>query len=80
MWQSLAAELRQANDISRIKELVILLEEAIFNRQQELAVNAEKLGTDHIKREEQEMREVLELMLEIKIKKLGFPDPWAKAA
>ena len=74
VWESLADELRETHDIERMRELVILLEEAIFNRQQELALNAQKVAKPEIEEEEQALRGVLELMLETKIKKLGFPD------
>ena len=62
------------------QEFVFRFTDSMEPARLQLAVNAEKLEKDHIEREEQEMREVLELMFEIKIKKLGFPDPWAKAA
>lgn len=70
-WKRLADELRRTNDTNRMKELVMLLEEAIFNRQQELALSGEK---NNVQQEERDMRKALDLMLEIKTKKLGFPD------
>jgi hypothetical protein len=73
-WESLAAELRKTQDIQRSRELVMLLEEAIFNRQQELALNAGKIARRDVEEEEQALRGVLELMLETKVKKLGFPE------
>jgi hypothetical protein len=73
-WKSLAAELRKTQDIQRSRELVMLLEEAIFNRQQELALNAGETARRDIEEEEQALRGVLELMLETKVKKLGFPE------
>jgi hypothetical protein len=73
-WRSLADELRSANDIGRIRELVMQLEEAIFNRQQELALNADKINKSEIEHEEQGLRKALDLMLEVKTKKLGFPE------
>jgi hypothetical protein len=72
--ESLADELRKTQDVRRMQELVMLLEEAIFNRQQDLVLNAENIEKHKIKDEEQAMRQVLELMLEVKVKKLGFPD------
>ena len=57
-----------------MRELVMLLEEAIFNRQQELALNAQKIDQREVNDEEQALRKVLDLMLETKVKKLGFPD------
>jgi len=50
------------------------LEEAIFNRQQELALNADKINKSEIEHEEQGLRKALDLMLEVKTKKLGFPE------
>ena len=52
----------------------MLLEEAIFNRQQELAFNAGKIARGDVEEEEQALRGVLDLMLETKVKKLGFPE------
>ena len=72
-WESLADELRKTIDKPRTRELVILLEKAIFNRQQELTLNAEKIGEDKLEKEEQSMKRALELLLEVKVKKLGFP-------
>lgn len=72
-WESLADELRSTQDIQRIKELVMALEETIFNRQQELALHADKIDHREIEDEEQGLKEVLDLMLETKVKKLGFP-------
>ena len=48
------------------------LEEAIFNRQQELALQAEEIVHREIE-EEEALKEVLDLMLDIKVTKLGFP-------
>ena len=73
-WESLAAELRKTQDIQRSRELVMLLEEAIFNRQQELALKADNIARRDIEEEEQALRGVLELMLDTKVKKLGFPE------
>ena len=73
-WEALAAELRKTQDIERSRELVMLLEEAIFNRQQELDMNAGKIARPGVEEEEQALRGVLELMLETKVKNLGFPD------
>jgi hypothetical protein len=42
-WQSLADELRRTQDVDRMRELVMLLEEAVFDRQQELALDADKI-------------------------------------
>ena len=72
-WESLADELRRTQDVPRIKELVMLLEEATFNRQQELALNADRIDKREIEEEEQGLKRVLDLMLEIKMDKLGFP-------
>lgn len=72
-WESLADELRRTQDVPRIKELVMLLEEATFNRQQELALNADRIDNREIEEEEQALKRVLDLMLEMKINKLGFP-------
>ena len=52
----------------------MLLEEAIFNRQQELALNADKIDKGNLEDEEQALRRALDLMLEMKVKKLGFPE------
>ena len=52
----------------------MLLESAIFNRQQELALNADKLDKRKMQQEELRLRDASELMLETKVKKLGFPD------
>jgi hypothetical protein len=73
-WESLADELRTTDDTQRIRELVMLLEEAIFNRQQELALNADSIEKPKIEQEEQGLRKALDLMLELKTKRLGFPD------
>lgn len=51
----------------------MLLEEAIFNRQQELALNAVGIDRGELEQEEQRLRKALDLMLELKTKKLGFP-------
>ena len=72
VWESLADELLKTQDIQRMRELVMLMEEAIFNRQQELALNADKLAKPEIEEEEQTLKGVLELMLATKAKKLGF--------
>ena len=56
-----------------MKELVMLLEEAIFNRQRELTLNGNKIDRCEVSDEEQALQNVLDLMLEIKVKKLGFP-------
>ena len=72
-WDSLVDELRATSDVSRTKELIVLLEKAIFNRQQELALNEEKIDQQNIDREERRLKEVLDLMLEVKAKRLGFP-------
>lgn len=72
-WESLADELRSTQDIQRIKELVMALEETIFNRQQELVLHADKIDRREIEDEERGLKEVLDLMLEVKVKKLGFP-------
>jgi hypothetical protein len=42
-WQSLADELRRTQDVDRMRELVMLLEEAVFDRQQEPALDADKI-------------------------------------
>ena len=73
-WELLALELRRTSDIQRIRELVMALEEAIFNRQQELTLNADKIDKRKIEDEEHALKKVLDLMLETKVKKLGFPD------
>ena len=73
VW-ALADELRKTQDIQRMREIVMLLEEAIFNRQQELVLNADKIAKPKIEEEERGLRGVLELMLETKTKKLGFPE------
>ena len=72
-WEKLADELRKTQDVQRTKELVMLLEEAIFDRQQELVLNADKIDKRELNDEELALREVLDLMLEVKIRKLGFP-------
>ena len=72
-WSSLLDELRTTTDVSRTKELILLLEKAIFDRQQELALNAENIDQRNIDREERRLKEVLDLMLEVKAKRLGFP-------
>jgi len=71
-WETLADELRNTDNVARMRELVMLLEEAIFNRQQELALN-DKIDKREVNDEEQALRTVLDLMLETKVKKLGFP-------
>ena len=73
-WETLVDQLRQTKDTEKMRELVILLEEAIFNRQQELAVNAGKLDERETEQEEEGLKRALELMLEVKTKKLGFPE------
>jgi hypothetical protein len=72
-WKTLADELRKTSDAQRASELVMLLEEAIFNRHQELTLNAGKIGEGEIEDEERALKSALDLMLEIKVKKLGFP-------
>ena len=73
-WEALADQLRQTEDIDKARELVMRLEEAIFNRQQELVFNAGKIDKREIEQEERRLRKALELMLEVKTKKLGFPE------
>ena len=73
-WESLVEQLRKTDDLQRIKELVIHLEEAVFNRQQKLVLNAAKLDKCDIQEEEQRLKQALDLMLEMKVKKLGFPE------
>lgn len=72
-WESLVDQLLQTDDTDKIRELVMLLEEAIFNRQQELALNAVGIDRGELEQEEQRLRKALDLMLELKTKKLGFP-------
>ena len=73
-WESLVDQLHQTEDPDKIRELVTLLEEAIFNRQQELAVNADKIDRREVEQEERRLRQALDLMLELKTKRLGFPE------
>ncbi len=73
-WEALADQLRQTEDKDKARELVIRLEEAIFNRQQELVLNTGKIDKHEIEQEEQRLRKALDLMLEVKTKKLGFPE------
>lgn len=72
-WESLVDQLLQTDNTDKIRELVMLLEEAIFNRQQELALNAVGIDRGELEQEEQRLRKALDLMLELKTKKLGFP-------
>ena len=73
-WEALADQLRQTDDTDKARELVIRLEEAIFNRQQDLVLKADKTNKREIEQEEQRLRKALDLMLEVKTKKLGFPE------
>lgn len=73
-WESLVDQLHQTEDTDKIRELVKLLEEAIFNRQQELTVNADKIDKREVEQEERRLRKALDLMLELKTKRLGFPE------
>lgn len=73
-WESLLDQLRQTEDTDKARELVMLLEEGIFNRQQELAVNADKIDRREVEQEELRLRKALDLMLELKTKRLGFPE------
>jgi len=50
------------------------LEVAVFSRQQELVLNADKIDKREIQHEEQKLKNVLDMMLDVKAKKLGFPD------
>ena len=72
-WQTLVAELRNTDDTDRIRELIMLLEEAIFYRQQELALHPENINKAQLEQEEHGLRSALDLMLELKSKRLGFP-------
>ena len=74
VWESYADELSKTQDIGRMRELVMLLEETIFNRQQELALNSDVLDKRNVEDEEEALRKALDLMLEVKVKKLGFPE------
>lgn len=47
---------------------------AVFSRQQELVLNADKIDKREIQHEEQKLKNVLDMMLDVKAKKLGFPD------
>lgn len=73
-WESVAGELRKTQDVQRMRELVMHLELAIFNRQQELVLSAEDLDKRNLEDEEQAMKRALDLMLDVKAKKLGFPE------
>jgi ubiquinone biosynthesis protein UbiJ len=73
-WESLADELRKTTDIQKAKELVMLLEKEIFDRQQELALNAGEIGGHKVEKEEQSIKRALDILLEVKVKKLGFPN------
>lgn len=73
-WESLVDQLHQTEDTDKIRELVMLLEEAIFNRQQELTVNADKIDKREVEQEERRLRKALDLMLELKTNRLGFPE------
>ena len=72
-WEFLAGELRKADNVEKMKELVMLLEEAIFKRQRELTLNGNKIDRCEVSDEEQALQNVLDVMLEIKVNKLGFP-------
>lgn len=74
LWESYAEELGKTQSVERMRELVMLLEETIFNRQQELALNADAVDKHNVEDEEQALRKALDLMLDIKVKKLGFPE------
>ena len=65
----LVDELRRTTDVQRMRELVILLDRAIFSRQQEPALNSGR-----VEKEEHSMKEALDLLPVIKVKKLGFPE------
>ncbi len=73
-WETLVDELRNTQDIGRMRQLVMLLEEAIFFRQQDLALNAHKIDRAQIEQEEARLKEALNLLLHVKVKKLGFPE------
>ncbi len=72
-WEPYADELQKTQDVGRMRELVMILEEAIFNRQQELALNADIVDKRNVEDEEEALRKALDVMLEIKVEKLGFP-------
>lgn len=66
-------QLHQTEDTNEIRALVTLLEEAIFNRQQELALNADRIDRRELEQEEQRLRKALDFMLELKTNRLGYP-------
>ncbi len=72
-WEMLADQLRRTEDVQKTRELVMRLEEAIFYRQQELALEADKIDERDLKDEEQALKRALDLMLEVKVNELGFP-------
>lgn len=73
-WEPYADELGKTKDVERMRELVMHLEEAIFNRQQELALKADVIDKRKVEDEEKALRKALDLMLDVKVKKLGFPE------
>jgi len=47
---------------------------AVFSRQQELVLNADKIDKREIQHEEQKLKNVLDMMLDVKAKKLAVVD------
>ena len=66
-WKRVVEEMMQERNPFRLSLLAYDLEDAIWNRQQEL--NGEELAAD-----EPEMAEASEWLYNIRVQKLGFPD------
>jgi hypothetical protein len=68
-WQKLYESCASETNLERLDKLVFKLEDAIYLRSRELS------NESHIADEVQALRRAANGLLEIKIKKLGWPDP-----
>lgn len=72
-WKRILERLTRESDLAKVQILACMLEEAIFQRQQELAVEANAFE------EEQALHQANSYLYRVRVDKLGFPD-WRKRA
>jgi hypothetical protein len=72
-WKRILSEMLRESNATRLQTLADSLEEAIFERQQELG------DTEEVIREKLGLLDATDRLYEIRTQKLGFPD-WRKRA
>jgi hypothetical protein len=72
-WESILAMLTRESDLAKVQILACMLEEAIFEREQELA-----LAPNDVE-EKQALNRAINHLYSVRVNKLGFPD-WKKRA